>query len=744
MRICLLLSLGVLSWLPGQTTAQETAQGERHWAFQPVRRPAVPAVRSTDWLSTPIDAFVLGKLEANGLKPAVPADKRTLLRRVFMDLIGLPPTPAEQQAFLQDQSPDAFARVIDNLLNRPQYGERWARHWLDVVRYAESNGYERDDTKPHAWRYRDYVIDALNKDKPYDRFLIEQLAGDEIEGSNAETQIATTFMRLGTWDDEPAEFIQDRYEQLDDVLGTTATAFLGVTLRCARCHDHKFEPFTLRDYYRTLAVFEPLKRPQDIVSVTHRKEHDRMVGTEAELLAYREATEKVETELDRLNAKLRELEAKIHDRLAASSKNSEPNLSPETLAAFKQLSEKRSDKQKQLVEKFAKQYEEAIGKAASEQQRDQRTKLVKQVAVVETTRPAELPRAYIWFEDTPEAPKTHIFKRGEPTKTGDEVEPGIPSVLVKRHLASAKPLTQSTGRRIWFARWMASRDNPLTARVMINRLWQHHFGQGLVTTENDFGTAGEFPTHPKLLDWLADEFMSNGWRIKQMHRLILTSSVYQMSARFDATAAEVDPQNHTFWRWRQRRLDAEVIRDSVLQVSGRLNLQMHGPSVYPTLPGVVLAGQTRPGAGWGKSEPVQQARRSVYIFVKRSLAVPELDLLDAPKSEDSCEQRLVSTTGPQALTFLNGEFMQRQAASFAERLRQEAGDEAKSQVRRALELALCRRPHDGELRASVQFLVQQKLQIAADGEKDQSAAQQKALAAFCLVLLNTNEFVYTR
>ena len=695
-------------------------------------------------MNTPIDAFVLGKLEAYGLKPAAPADKRTLLRRVSMDLIGLPPTPAEQEAFLQDQSPDAFSRVIDNLLSRPQYGERWARHWLDVVRYAESNGYERDDTKPHAWRYRDYVIDALNKDKPYDRFLIEQLAGDEVEGSNAETQIATTFMRLGTWDDEPAEFTRDRYEQLDDVLGTTATAFLGVTLRCARCHDHKLEPFTQRDYYRTLSVFEPLKRPQDIVSVTHRKEHDRMVGTELEILAYREATKKVETQLDRLHVTLRELETKIFERTVASGEESEVKLSPETLAAFKQIPKKRTDKQKRLVEKFAEQYEEAIVKAASEQEQARRAKLVKQADGVEATRPAELPRAYIWFEDTPNAPKTRIFKRGEPHNAGDEVDPGIPAVLVKGHLASAKPLTKSTGRRIWFARWVVSRDNPLTARVMINRLWQHHFDQGLVATENDFGRAGERPTHPKLLDWLADEFMSSGWRLKQMHRLILNSSVYQMSSRFDATAARVDPENHNFWRWRQRRLDAEVIRDSVLHVSGALNLQMHGPSVYPTLPAVVLAGQSKPGHGWGESEPAQQARRSVYIFVKRSLAVPELDLLDAPKSEDSCEQRPVSTTGPQALTFLNGKFMQQQSVRFAERLRHEAGDDSRSQVRRALELALCRPPQDGELRASVEFLDQQKRQIVADGEKDRNAARRKALAAFCLVLLNTNEFVYTR
>src|SRR5438552_678443 len=284
-----LLSTGVcLSWLV--FSASGRAQDDspvKHWAFQPVKKPAVPKVTDTSWVRNPIDAFVLSRLEKLGLKQAPPTDHRTLLRRTYLDLIGLPPTPEEQNRFLQDESPDAFERVVDDLLCRPQYGERWARHWLDVARYAESNGYERDGAKPNAWRYRDYVIDSLNRDKPYDRFLTEQIAGDEMDGSNAETQIATSFLRLGTWDDEPADPLVDRYDQLDDVLGTMATAFLGLTLRCARCHDHKFEPFAQTDYYSMLAVFEPLKRPQK-----GQEELDRLAGTEAELTAYREALAK--------------------------------------------------------------------------------------------------------------------------------------------------------------------------------------------------------------------------------------------------------------------------------------------------------------------------------------------------------------------------------------------------------------------------------------------------------------------
>jgi hypothetical protein len=585
-----------------------------HWAFRPVARPAVPAVRDRSGVRTPIDAFVLARLEKAGLKPAPPADRRTLLRRVTLDLIGLPPTPEEQRAFLADDSPDAFAKVVDRLLASPQYGERWGRHWLDVARYAETNGYERDGAKPSAWRYRDYVIDSFNRDKPFDRFVIEQIAGDEVAGSDAEARVAATFLRLGTWDDEPADPKVDRYDQLDDVLGTTATAFLGLTLRCARCHDHKFEPFTQADYYRMLAVFEPLKRPQD-----NRKDLDVAIG-----------------------------------------------------------------------EGVSSRWPLSLGG----------------------------PRAYVWQEEsTP--PVTHVLKRGDPNRPREEVGPGIPAVLGKQPEPPPRPTAKTSGRRLWLANWVASPENPLTARVIVNRVWQGHFGRGLVPTANDFGTVGEPPTHPELLDWLADEFVKSGWRLKPLHWMIVLSAAYQASA-----AAPADPKGALLVRWRPRRLEAEVVRDSMLAVSGVLNTQQRGPSVYPTLERAVLEGQSRPGDGWGKSDERQQARRSVYVFVKRSLAVPELELLDSPDTTSSCEARPVSTTAPQALTFLNGAFAGEQAAHFAARLRREAGADPTAQVRRAFEVALCRPPRDEELKAAVAFLGRQRLE------------------ALCLVMLNLNEFVY--
>jgi hypothetical protein len=617
-----------------------------------VRRPDVPAVRERAWVRTPVDAFVLAKLEATGLKPSPPADKRTLLRRVYLDLIGLPPTVGEQHAFLADTRPDAFARVVDQLLARPEYGERWARHWLDVARYAETNGYERDGTKPNAWRYRDYVIDAFNKDKPYNRFVTEQLAGDEIDDSNAETQIATTFLRLGTWDDEPAEPMMDRYDQLDDVLGTTASAFLSITLRCARCHDHKFEPFSQLDYYRMLAVFEPLKRPQ-----SGRKDLDRAVGTTAE-----------------------------------------------------------------LNNPFVAQYR---------------------------------PHAYIWYEQGPKAPVTHVLHRGDPARPKKEVTPALPEVLVDRRPGPPQPRKQSTGRRLWLAHWLTDTKNPLTARVMVNRIWQGHFSRGLVASPNDFGVVGEPPSHPELLDWLASEFVARGWSIKAMHRLIVLSNTYQQAASpvgqvsklpsntqagSKPTPHEIDPKNRLLWHWPQYRLQAEAVRDSMLAVSGTLNPRRGGPSFYPTLPRAVLEGQSRPGEGWGKSDARQQHRRSIYIFVKRSLAVPELDLLDSPDTTSSCEMRPMSTTAPQALTFLNGPFANEMARELAARLEREA-DDSTAQVQRAFELVYCRQATAADVATCLEFLNVQEKQLKTT-RNTTIDARQKALAALSHVLLNTNEFAY--
>jgi Protein of unknown function (DUF1553)/Protein of unknown function (DUF1549) len=704
-----------------------------HWAFMPVARPKLPEVADAAWIHTPVDPFVLARLEHEGVRPAQDAGRLTLLRRVYFDLIGLPPTPAEQRAFLADESPDAYAQVVDDLLARPQYGERWGRHWLDVVRYAESNGYERDGAKPHVWRYRDYTIASLNADKPYDRFILEQLAGDELAGSNAETQTATTFLRLGLWDDEPADPVVDRYDQLDDVLDATYTAFQGITLRCARCHDHKFEPFRQTDYARAVAIFEPLKRPQD-----GRADLDRMVGT----TIYRATMAQVDEQVGQLRRQMDEMHGMLRERVFAERA---ADWAENLVAAFRTAADKRNEEQKKLVGEHEKRLTEAIAAVAAEEERSQLAAWTSQVEQCETARPASPPRAYVWFEEGTTAPATHVFSRGNPQTPLAEVGPGLPAVLVDSAPPAPTPTTNSTGRRLQLAQWIASPHNPLTARVMVNRLWQHHFGVGIVSTVNDFGLMGEAPTHPELLDWLAAELVESGWRLKHLHRLMVLSHTYQLAAEHNDQAEKADPGATLLWRWRPRRLEAEAIRDAMLATSGQLNIEAGGPSVFPEIAAEVLAGQSIPGNGWKPSPPDQATRRSVYVFVKRTLMVPELEVMDFPNTNQSCGERPVSTVAPQALSFLNGDFAAAQSRHFATRVAAEGGAEPQGRIELAYRLAFGRPPSDVELAVVAEFLAQQEAQIVADAAaaaQPSDNSRQRALEALCLVLLNANEFAY--
>ncbi len=814
-----------------------------HWAFLSPKRPEVPAVKDTAWVRNPIDAFVLARLEEEKLTPNPPADRLTLLRRVYLDLIGLLPTPAEQDAFWADNSSVALERVVDDLLARPEYGERWGRHWLDVVRYAESNGYERDGAKPSAWRYRDYVINAFNADKPYDRFLTEQLAGDELPDANAETCIATTFLRLGPWDDEPADALVDRYDQLDDVLGTTSATFTALSLRSARCHDHKFESFTQRDYTRMLAVFEPLKRPQE-----GRTDLDRMVGTEAELSAYQAASRVVDEQMAALRGERDRAEWELSKRLAdagmlrtpagravlATSREQpqmwryteeappdtwqqtsfdaaswqegpggfgtegtpgtavrtrwasreiwlrrEFELSAEALAADEPAlvsfaasrrclrdlferraggegrrfygrvqiaadigrgtgrahswpqhagralrkppaaststwawlrstrrprppgagprlwprccqrtpptrfspSRRRNAKQHEMVKKFRPKLKQLLDRCASDAEKQSFTEIDRRLGDADKSRPAPLPSAYIWFEESPESKLSHVWKRGNPRDSIEEVSAGFPAILVDAPPPPPTPTAKSTGRRRQLAAWLTRPDHPLTARVWVNRIWQHHFGDGLVGSENDFGVMGEMPTHPELLDWLASELVAGGWRLKPLHRLIVLSNTYQMSSDVRPAVAARDPADDLLWRYPARRLEAEAVRDCVLETAGTLNRERGGPSVYPAISPEVLASQSKPGNGWGKSDAAQAARRSIYVFVKRTLLVPELEVLDFPDTNGTCEQRVVSTVAPQALTWFNGAFIRDQAQS-AGRATGSRGGERRSCARR--------------------------------------------------------------
>ena len=727
----------------------------KHWAFVPPVRPPVPAVKNQSWVRNPIDHFIVAKLEERGWTPSPQAEKRVLLRRVFLDLTGLPPTLAEQDKFLPDNSPDSFVKLVDDLLARTSYGERWGRHWLDLARYAETNGYERDAAKPNVWRYRDYVIAAFNADKPYDRFIREQIAGDELPDANAQTIIATGFHRLGPWDDEPADHLQDRADQVDDMIRTTSQAFLGVTLGCARCHDHKFDPLTARDYYSLAAVFAPLKRTQ-----SGRSDLDAPAGTRAELAALAQRDQRITA----LTNEVAAARSAFRTEFLAGGKSALP---ADAVTAFRTDVKQQTPAQKELVKKFTAQLEAEVTKALPAETREKVGSAEAAIAKLRRATP-DLPRGYFPYEASPSPPKSFVLLRGSAHSPGPEVFPAVPVALTAKQPAFPAPDEFTTRRRLILANWIASANNPLTARVLVNRVWQHHFGEGLVRTPSDFGLIGTAPTHPELLDWLADWFVKEGgWSLKKLHRLILGSATWQQASSYalrfthyddvkrkgvmrNQTATgphELDPENLLLSHFPYRRLEVEAIRDSMLAVSGRLNPRVGGPSMYPEVPKEALAGSSDPDKIWKPFDEADASRRTVYAFLKRSFMVPMLEVLDVCDTTQSSDKRAVTSVAPQALTLFNGEFVNRQARHFADRLRREAGPAPAAQIQLAWRLALARAPKPEELTAMQRFLAEEtasQMKEATTTSKSVSAdeAAHSALTQMCRVVLNLNEFVY--
>jgi mono/diheme cytochrome c family protein len=699
---------------------EQGAPWKTHWAFEPIRQQPPPATRDRAWVRNPVDAFVLAKLEQRGLAPSPPAEPDRLLRRVYFDLTGLPPSPTEVEAFLKEAAVDldrAYEAVVDRLLQSDRYGERWARHWLDVVRFAETNSFERDGVKPHAWRYRDYVIRSFNADKPYDQFIREQLAGDELPDATADSLIATGFYRLGLWDDEPADRELAMYDGFDDIVTTVGQTFLGLTVNCARCHDHKIDPIPQRDYYSLVAFFRNITpngyENPNVVRPIFAEPGDR----------------------DRYDVAVADLKAK-QDEAQRVIRTTEDD--------FRRLAGIENDRGRDLAQLLKSRGAEVLGAERFGEYQGLQKRL------------DELKKAKVWdqfalcvTEHGRTAPDTFVLGRGNPQSKGDVVPPAFPSVLGGGEPGTAAPdaAARTTGRRLALANWIAAPDNHLTGRVIVNRICQHHFGRGIVRSPNNFGQLGDAPTHPELLDWLAGEFVRLGWRMKPMHKLIVMSATYRQAAESPIagspsatphsairTPHSIDPANDLFWRQNMRRLSAEEVRDSILAVNGRLNLAMYGPGFYPEISAEVLAGQSQPGSGWGKSSYEEQARRSVYIHVKRSLLVPMLATFDFPDTDTSCEARFNTTQPGQALSMINGDFVNREAGELAARVRREAGDRAPAQVALALRLALCRDPSPAEIDRGVRLVanLQQRHGHSADA----------ALANYCLVVLNLNEFMY--
>lgn len=574
------------------------------WSLQPLKRPMPPALPTTGLAANSIDNFILAQLKQADMEPAPPADKRTLIRRAYFDLIGLPPTPEQVQEFVDDPAADAYEQLIDRLLQSDHYGERWARYWLDLVRFAETCGYERDQMKPNIWRYRDWVITALNEDLPYDQFVRDQLAGDEVDYRNEQSVIATGMLRAGTWNDEPNDPADYLYTRLEDMVHTTSSAFIGLTVKCARCHDHKFDPIRQTDYYRTASFFWAGYTGQA-----------NLGGPDKGQLGY-----------------------------------------------------------------------DVFG----------------------------------WTDRSANAEPIKLLIKGERERPGPIVEPGFLSAVPALDSPLLPPISGSktTTRRLQFANWITDRRNPLTARVMVNRIWQHHFGDGIVRTPNNFGFKSAPPTHPQLLDWLATEFMDGDWKIKRMHKLMMMSNTYRQSSQHPQADAysQRDFLNRNWWRANRRRLDAEAFRDSMLATSGLLNRQMGGPSFYPAMSPEALEGLSRKSNAWGNSPADQRSRRSIYMIVQRSRLLPLMTTFDFCDTTLSCGQRDVTTVATQALALMNNHFVHEQSDAMAKRVATEAGDDAVAQSRRAWQLTFGRTPTETELESAVQHLESQRSRFTTEAE----------------------------
>ncbi len=704
-----------------------TAEERDHWAFRPPRRVEPPAVADRGWVKNPIDAFILAGLESNNLAPAPEAERPTLLRRLCFDLTGLPPSPEEVQAFLLDRSPEAYEKVVDRLLASPQYGVRQAQHWLDLARYADTDGFEFDQARPNAWRYRDWVVDALNRDMPYDRFVRLQLAGDEIAPEDPSAFIATGFNRCYPDMVDLNDQRLRRQNALNDITETTGLVFLGLTIGCARCHDHKFDPIRQADFYRLQAFF-----------AGSRFRDDFPLATPARRKALEKAMSTWRAEVARIQSAILRIEKPVRDRIA-------PGLPmgalDDAVAAYNTPESERTPAEVATVYGLLSRdgrirpgdWLRLLDPAAA----SRRQGLLAELDRAMKAAPRPLPTARGIDEAGPDAPLTYFLRRGELAARGPAVAPAFPAVLATswhghpaRGLSAGPtiaPSAGSSGRRRALAEWLTRPDHPMTARVMVNRLWQGHFGRGLVSTSSDFGRMGDEPSHPELLDWLAAELVARGWSLKAMHRLIVTSAAYRQSSRPRSPAErEADPDNRWLSGQNRRRLDGESIRDALLTASGRLNPALGGPGVFPPLP-PELTKLSSKGAIWPVSPRVEdRSRRSLYVFVRRNLRYPFFEAFDRPDTNASCPKRPVTTIAPQALSLLNSPLSSEAAHALASRAGRGAGQDVNSRVERAYLLALGRRPGEDERALARDFL----------------SGPVSSFADFCLALLNLNEFVY--
>ncbi len=751
-----------------------TPEHRKYWAFVPPVKSEVPKITG---YSNPIDAFIVDELKKKNLSLSPRADKTTLLRRVTFDLTGLPPTPEEIKEFLNDKSPDAYEKIVDKLLASPRYGERWAQHWLDVVRFGETNGFELDAERPQAWRYRDYVVSSLNNDKPYDRFIQEQIAGDELDPKIFEAHVATGFLRAGpqhvvSGNLDKAEL---RQEYLTETMLGLGSGIMGLTVGCARCHDHKFDPILQSDFYKLQAFFAASDNVDYDNSAEDKKENHKL------------SRQSFEEKLKAIKLQLADLEKPFIEQLKAGKKS---KLEPKYLEALETPKDQRTSEQKEIAKyaeaKLDVKYEELLT-AMPEGIKNSRAALRRQMHDLDWEAPTPLPKALAVIDKLDPIPAAYIFKGGEVHSPLREVKPQFPKVLLPPNAkveAEYFAIGKSTGRRTALAKWLTSPDNPLTARVMVNRLWQHHFGQGLVTTLNDFGRNGSGVTNQPLLDWLAVAFMEgtariavdspapqsairipqSNWSLKSLHKLMVTSATYQQSSSITPQSAlpnpnSIDPENKLLWRANRQRLDAESLRDSILASSGLLNEQRGGESIrVPMEPEVVetIFTEYEPDNLWPvHPDQRQHTRRSLYLLRKRNVKLPMLVAFDTPDLQSVCGARNVSVHSLQALTLMNSDFMQEQSKALAARILQ-AAKTTPTRLTRLYELTLGRAPRTEEIKAAHTFLKEQSVILnarKAQGEEIVKINQlpvnidpitAAAWVDLCLATLNLNEFVYVK
>ena len=729
-----------------------------HWSYQPIQRPAAPSVSDKSWARSPIDAFVLAKLEAKGIKPSPDADRAAFIRRATLDVWGIIPTPEQVKDFTEDSAPNAYEKLVDRLLSSPKYGERQARRWLDLARYADSTGFQNDDTRPNLWRYRDYVINAFNQDKPYSRFIQEQLAGDEIWPDNQDALIATGYMANFPDNHNSRDLVQRKYQITTDITDTVGKVFLGQTVECARCHNHKFDKISQKDYYSLQSFFANVSAVENI-PVAKKGEIEQ--NYEAALAKWENATKDIRAKQKEILDSVRDKAIQHHkeryltdSREAIFKPQNEWNAQDRwinhrlvyitderSLAAFLRdvADSKGNDKNysKEIVEKWT-EYDKLT------EELKKFNELKPKGGSNEITAMTELGHA--------DAPPSYVFFGGDHERPLDEVKPAFPEAITDEK-PDIKPTSFSSGRRAALANWIASDNNPLTARVYVNRIWEEYFGRGIVETVSDFGKAGQKPTNPELLDYLADNFVKQGWSIKKLHRDILLSSVYRQSSAHRDDVAQADPDNKLLAVFPRKRLEAEQIRDSLLAASSKLEDKVGGPSVFPPVPANLGAGNA-----WEVSkDPHDQNRRSLYIFTRRSVPYPLLETFNMASAQEAHSRRDVTTSPLQSLALFNSDLVFSWSQALAGRVINEAGKDESAQLDKLYQILFARSATDTEKNLLQKFLNEHEKTVrdktsegkfavsiptGLKGEQKIDPIRAAAFVDLVHTVANSNEFIY--